>query len=213
MDDEDYSYLAAALLSVIVCLGTVWFSFTLRKAKFSPFFYTQLGRYVLLPFLTQYKYLIFSFFRNVVSDFAVVISIVLMTVVANVIFKSVPTETLNVPKSFAPTFSCCDASCTTAWPDDCPNLSAPYRQRPWVVDLFDLNGKGWVPLMAAGPALLAFILVFLDDGITWHLINAPNHKLTHGDAYNYDTIIIGIAVAVNSLLGLPWLVAATVRSL
>jgi len=61
--------------------------------------------------------------------------------------------------------------------------------------------------------LLAFILVFLDDGITWHLINAPNHKLTHGDAYNYDTIIVGIAIAVNSILGLPWLVAATVRSL
>ena len=67
--------------------------------------------------------------------------------------------------------------------------------------------------MAAGPALLAFILVFLDDGITWHLINSPHHKLTHGEAYNYDTIIIGIAIAVNSLLGLPWLVAATVRSL
>ena len=48
-DDPDYSHLAAALLSVIVCLGTVWFSFTLRKAKFSPFFYSQLGRYVLMP--------------------------------------------------------------------------------------------------------------------------------------------------------------------
>ena len=28
----------------------------------------------------------------------------------------------------------------------------------------NLNGKNWVPIMAAGPALLAFILVFLDDG-------------------------------------------------
>lgn len=77
----------------------------------------------------------------------------------------------------------------------------------------DVNGKTWVPFMAAGPALLAFILVFLDDGITWHLINHPAHKLKHGDAYNYDTIVIGIMVLVNSMLGLPWLVAATVRSL
>jgi len=61
--------------------------------------------------------------------------------------------------------------------------------------------------------LLAFILVFLDDGITWHLINHPSHKLTHGDAYNYDTVIIGVMIGVNSILGLPWLVAATVRSL
>jgi len=193
-DDPDYSHLASALLSVILCLGTVWFSLTLRKAKFSPFFYSQLG-------------------RNVVSDFAVVISVVLMSVVANVIFKSVPTETLNVPKSFSPTLSCCDVSCAKAWPNDCPNQSTPYRQRPWVVDLLDLNGKGWVPLMAAGPAFLGFIVVFLDDGISWHLINAPHHKLTHGDAYNYDTIIIGIAVAVNSLLGLPWIDAAAVRAL
>ena len=67
--------------------------------------------------------------------------------------------------------------------------------------------------MAAGPALLAFVLVFLDDGITWHLINHPSHKLKHGDAYNYDTVVIGAMILVNSLLGLPWLVAATVRSL
>lgn len=83
----------------------------------------------------------------------------------------------------------------------------------FILLLGDVNGKTWVPFMAAGPALLAFILVFLDDGITWHLINHPSHKLKHGDAYNYDTIVIGIMVLVNSLLGLPWLVAATVRSL
>ena len=81
------------------------------------------------------------------------------------------------------------------------------------MDLGDLNGKGWVVLMAAGPALLAFILVFLDDGITWHLINHPTHKLTHGTAYDYDTIVIAMMIAVNSMLGFPWLVAATVRSL
>ena len=49
--------------------------------------------------------------------------------------------------------------------------------------------------------------------MTWHLCNHPTHKLTHGAAYNYDTVVIGVMVAVNSLLGLPWLVAATVRSL
>ena len=58
-----------------------------------------------------------------------------------------------------------------------------------------------------------FILAFLDHRITWHLINAPNHKLAHSDACNYDAIIVGIAVAVNFILGLLWLVAATIRSL
>jgi len=69
-----------------------------------------------------------------------------------------------------------------------------------------------LPLWSAFPAMLAFILVFLDDGITWHLINRAENKLTHGAAYNYDTIIIGAMIVVNSCLGLPWLVAATVRS-
>jgi hypothetical protein len=68
-------------------------------------------------------------------------------------------------------------------------------------------------MFAALPALLGFVLVFLDDGITWHLINRPENKLTHGEAFNYDTVIIGIMVVVNSLFGLPWLVAATVRSI
>lgn len=31
-------------------------------------------------------------------------------------------------------------------------------------------------------------------------------------SYNYDTIIIGLAILVNSIFGLPWLCAATVRS-
>ena len=44
-------------------------------------------------------------------------------------------------------------------------------------------------------------------------VTHPSHKLTHGVAFNYDTLIIGFITAVNSIFGLPWLVAATVRSL
>lgn len=194
MEATEYSYEATALLSLLVFLGTVYLAFQLRKAKFSPYFYNQT-------------------IRNVLTDFAVVIAILCMCVVAKVIFRDIETESLNVPDSFAPTYACCDAECRDNWPDDCPAMTHPYQQRPWIVDLGDLNGKSWVPFVAALPALLAFILVFLDDGITWHLINHPAHKLTHGAAYNYDNIILGIMVAVNSILGLPWLVAATVRSL
>ena len=129
-----------------------------------------------------------------------VASIAIWTVVDQVIFKSIPTETLNVPDSFAPTYACCTETCELNWPDDCPDVEEPFGRRPWMVDVGDLNDKQWVPLMAAGPAVLAFILVFLDDGITWHLINHPSHKLTHGAAYNYDTLIIGIMILINSLV-------------
>jgi uncharacterized integral membrane protein len=78
------------------------------------------------------------------------------------------------------------------------------------VDLFDLNGNSWVPIAAAGPAIMAFLLCYLDDGITWHLINHKHHKITHGEAYNYDLVLVGLFNCINGLLGLPWLVATTV---
>lgn len=193
-DDPYYSHWASAILSLMICIGTVQLAFFLRKIKFSPFLPNQK-------------------LRNAATDFAVVASILVMSLVGNLAFSAVPLESLNVPKTFSPTYQCCDETCDTNWPNDCWEQAEPYGSRPWLVDLGDLNGKNWVPIMAAGPALLAFILVFLDDGITWHLINHPMHHLTHGEAYDWDTVIIGIMVFINSLLGLPWLVAATVRSL
>ena len=125
-------------------------------------------------------------------------------------FSDIPTEELNVPDSFAPTFNCCTETCTSYFPDDCPEQEEAFGRRPWFVDLLDLNGKSWAVFMAAGPAALAFILAFLDNGITWHIVNHPSNCIQHGDAYNYDTCISAMMVAVNSLLGLPWLVASTV---
>ena len=157
-DDPHYSHMETALLSLLVCIGTVQLAFTLRTAKFSPFLPNQK-------------------LRDTVTDFAVVASILFWTVVAGVLFTTVTLETLNVPDSIKPTFACCTDDCTSSWPEDCLDQAEPARRRSWLVNLGDLNGKGYVPIMAAGPALLAFILVFLDDGITWHLINHPAHKL------------------------------------
>ena len=157
-DDDDYSHTATALLSLLVCLAVVQTAFALRRIKFSPF----------LPNQTL---------RNTVTDFAVVASVLIWTLIAGLAFSYVPLEKLNVPSTIAPTFACCTDVCDSSWPEDCPDLEEPARRRSWLVDLGDLNGKSWVPIMAAGPALLAFVLVFLDDGITWHLINHPAHKL------------------------------------
>jgi len=193
-DDPDYSYLATAFLSFILGIGTTSIAFFLRKMNFSPFCCNQTV-------------------RTSVSDFAVTAAIISFTLLDKLVFTEVQTESLNVPDRFSPTFVCCDANCNTYFPDDCEGQPEPYGRRPWLVDLFDLNGKHFVPILAALPAILAFVLVFLDDGITWHLINHSSHKLKHGVAYNYDTLIIGFMIGVNSMFGLPWLVAATVRSL
>jgi uncharacterized integral membrane protein len=81
------------------------------------------------------------------------------------------------------------------------------------VNLFNLEGKGYMALVAAGPAFLAFFLCYLDNGITWHLVNHKSHKLQHGEAYNYDLLFNGICNCINGLLGLPWVVATTVPCL
>eukprot|EP00567_Pseudictyota_dubia_P002080 CAMPEP_0197465106 /NCGR_PEP_ID=MMETSP1175-20131217/64369_1 /TAXON_ID=1003142 /ORGANISM="Triceratium dubium, Strain CCMP147" /LENGTH=397 /DNA_ID=CAMNT_0043001111 /DNA_START=79 /DNA_END=1269 /DNA_ORIENTATION=- len=155
-DDENYSHWASAFLSAILTLGTTYGAFYLRSMKHSRFLPNQAC-------------------RNVICDFAVVLNIIFWSVLAGAGFRDVPTETLNVPDRFAPTFLCCDSSCHTSFPLDCPGQEEAWGRRPWLVNLFDTGDKAWVPFFAAVPALLAFILVFLDNGITWHLINHPSN--------------------------------------
>ena len=48
--------------------------------------------------------------------------------------------------------------------------------------------------------------------ISSHLINSPDHRLRKGYGMHLDLAVISLQIAICSLLGLPWLVAATVRS-
>ncbi len=85
--------------------------------------------------------------------------------------------------------------------------------RDWLVPLFGEGLPGWFPFAAAVPALLAAVLIFLAQNITARLVNSPENKLVKGPAYHWDLIVVGAMVAGCSLFGLPWLVAATVRTL
>ena len=187
----EYSYLKTALLSILVGLATTGTIFTFRGMKASPYLCNQTV-------------------RDSVHDFAVTIAVIVWSVVKQVGFPSVETAQLNVPDAFEPTFSCCTADCTTYWPDQCPDVAAPFGKRSWFANMFDLNGKDYAIVVAAGPALLAFVLLYLDNGITWHLIYSPRNNLQHGDSYNWDLLLNGFCNLINGLLGLPWLVATTV---
>jgi hypothetical protein len=90
--------------------------------------------------------------------------------------------------------------------------------RPWLVPLLDL--PVWARWAAILPALMATVLLFLDQNITVRLVNNPRWKMTKGrrknnvlDGMHADMFVISILTAVQSILGIPWLVAATVRSL
>ncbi len=100
--------------------------------------------------------------------------------------------------------------------DDLPVLSVPDSLRPtteraWLIDI--LAVPGWVIAAAILPAVLCTVLVYLDQNITARLVNRKDNRLRKGAGYHLDLLIIGVLIAVCSLFGLPWLVAATVRSL
>jgi len=128
--------------------------------------------------------------REFFSDFGPAIAILLMTGLGLLFANSpeVALETLAVPDTVATTSG-----------------------RPWLVDLS--VSPMWVKLAASIPALLVSILLYLDQNITVRLVNNPEYKLKKGAGYHLDLAIVGILVGVCGLFGLPWMVAATVRSL
>jgi mannitol/fructose-specific phosphotransferase system IIA component (Ntr-type) len=70
----------------------------------------------------------------------------------------------------------------------------------------------WI-LLCAIPASFLTILLFLCQQITGRVCNAPDLSLEKGPGYHLDLFVVGVLTAFCSLFGLPWLVAATVRSL
>jgi hypothetical protein len=125
--------------------------------------------------------------REFIADFGPAIAIATMTIISMWLHE-VSLEVLPAPDVFGTT-----------------------NGRGWTVDLFSL--PTWARFAAAGPAILVTVLVFLDQNITARIVNSPDHRLHKGEAYHLDLGVVGILLAVCSMFGLPWLVAATVRSL
>ncbi|CAK6965858.1 sodium bicarbonate cotransporter 3-like [Scomber scombrus] len=126
--------------------------------------------------------------RSTISDFAVFITIMVMVLVDYLM--GIPSPKLNVPDRFEPT------SKNRGW------LIDPLGENPW-----------WTLLVAALPALLCTILIFMDQQITAVIINRKEHKLKKGCGYHLDLLIVAIMLGVCSIMGLPWFVAATVLSI
>ncbi|KAL7891442.1 hypothetical protein AOLI_G00009180 [Acnodon oligacanthus] len=126
--------------------------------------------------------------RSMISDFAVFLTIVLMVLIDYAI--GVPSQKLQVPSKFKPTR------------DDRGWVINPIGRNPW-----------WTVLAAAIPALLCTILIFMDQQITAVIVNRKEHKLLKGCGYHLDLLMVGVMLAVCSVMGLPWFVAATVLSI
>jgi hypothetical protein len=92
-----------------------------------------------------------------------------------------------------------------------PDSLQTTMERDWFINPFD--SPSWVPFLAAGAAIPAVLLTFLDHNITKRIICSPDNKLRRAAGYHYDTAFVGVLIVICSLFGFPWLVGATVRSI
>ncbi|MCO6439601.1 MAG: HCO3- transporter [Nitrococcus mobilis] len=125
--------------------------------------------------------------RNLISDFGPALAIVIATAFS-FLYVDVPFARPQVPETFATTTG-----------------------RPWLVDL--LSVPTWAIFATIIPALMATILLFLDQNITTRLVNAPSYQLKKGGGFHLDLLVLGFIVVGASVFALPWIVAATVHAL
>ncbi|KFO78239.1 Anion exchange protein 2, partial [Cuculus canorus] len=130
--------------------------------------------------------------RRLIGDFGVPIAILVMVLVDYGI-QDTYTQKLSVPSGFS--------------------VTAP-EKRGWVINPLGQNGDFPVWMMVASglPAVLVFILIFMETQITTLIISKKERKLQKGSGFHLDLLLIVAMGGFFALFGLPWLAAATVRS-
>ncbi|XP_022102760.1 band 3 anion transport protein-like isoform X2 [Acanthaster planci] len=131
--------------------------------------------------------------RKTIGDFGIPIAIVIMVMADVLISPTTYTQKLNVPSGLNPTNSCA---------------------RGWFVNPLGMHRPIPAGLVFAAiiPAFLCFILIYMESQITNLIINKKDNKLKKGSGFHLDLFILGGMACFNSLLGMPWMCSATVRS-
>eukprot|EP01135_Chromosphaera_perkinsii_P008479 Nk52_evm47s1360 gene=Nk52_evmTU47s1360 len=175
------------LLSLMLLGGTFALVCVLRSIKQSPY---------LKPII-----------RESIADFGAFLAIAIMTGFSY-IFADVPIDKLHIPKNVTP-------SVPRSWfinPLSVPVLP-PNAEEGYSGEMEYVSVGANVIFFSILPAALGCILVYLDTNLTGRLINSPKNALRKGHGFNWDFMIISFLLVLNSLMGLPWFYAATVRSL
>uniref|UniRef100_A0A3P9JFY9 Anion exchange protein n=1 Tax=Oryzias latipes TaxID=8090 RepID=A0A3P9JFY9_ORYLA len=152
------------------------------------------GCFFIAFFLRQFKNGTFlpGKVRRLLGDFGVPIAIFLMILVDYNI-EDTYTQKLVVPKGLM--------------------VSNPAK-RGWLINPFGEHKTFPVWLMFASciPALLVFILIFLESQITTLIISKPERKMAKGSGFHFDLLVLVGMGGLSAIFGVPWLSAATVRS-
>ncbi|XP_075948966.1 solute carrier family 4 member 1b (Diego blood group) [Anarhichas minor] len=154
----------------------------------------MLGCFFIAFFLRQFKNGTFlpGKVRRLLGDFGVPIAIFLMIVVDYTIDDTY-TQKLVVPKGLM--------------------VSNP-STRGWLINPFGEHKAFpvWVMFACCVPALLVFILIFLESQITTLIVSKPERKMVKGSGFHFDLLVLVGMGGLSAIFGVPWLSAATVRS-
>lgn len=154
----------------------------------------MLGCFFIAYFLRQFKNGTFlpGKVRRLLGDFGVPIAIFLM-VLLDYNIDDTYTKKLAVPKGLM--------------------VSNPSK-RGWLINPFGEHQAFpvWLMFACCVPALLVFILIFLESQITTLIVSQPERKMVKGSGFHFDLLVIVGMGGLAAIFGVPWLSAATVRS-
>ncbi|KAG9476320.1 hypothetical protein GDO78_003074 [Eleutherodactylus coqui] len=130
--------------------------------------------------------------RRIIGDFGVPIAILIMVLVDFSITDTY-TQKLSVPNGF--------------------KVTSP-EKRGWVMNPLGSEEPFpiWMMFASVLPAMLVYILIFMETQITTLIISKKERKLVKGSGFHLDLLLIVVMGGICALFGLPWMAATTVRS-
>ncbi|XP_055080554.1 solute carrier family 4 member 11-like isoform X2 [Periophthalmus magnuspinnatus] len=146
------------ILCLLLMLGTLWLGYALYLIKRSPYLNAKV--------------------REVVSDCALPISVVIFSFIGSYLFIDIQLPQFSVHNG--------------------PIFNYPPFDR--------LTGMN--TLSAVGLGFLLALLIFIDQNIVISLTHVPEHKLLKGTTFHWDLVLTGLINILMSCLGLPWMHAA-----
>eukprot|EP00096_Caligus_rogercresseyi_P010281 TRINITY_DN3693_c0_g1_i3.p1 TRINITY_DN3693_c0_g1~~TRINITY_DN3693_c0_g1_i3.p1 ORF type:complete len:772 (-),score=126.01 TRINITY_DN3693_c0_g1_i3:63-2378(-) len=128
--------------------------------------------------------------RRALGDFGVPIAITIM-VLLDFFFQDAYTSKLNVPSGV--------------------EVTSPHL-RGWYISPLGKNSdiQVWLPFAAALPAILLYLLLFMETHICELIMMEKTSK--KGNGLHWDIVLLSFINCVGSFVGGPWICAATVRA-
>ncbi|XP_075894575.1 solute carrier family 4 member 1a (Diego blood group) [Nelusetta ayraudi] len=152
------------------------------------------GCFFIAYFLRMFKngHYLPGMIRRLIGDFGVPIAIFIMIAI-DICIADAYTQKLVVPKGI--------------------EVTNP-KVRGWFINPMGekKNFPIWMMPACCVPALLVFILIFLESQITTLIVSKPERKMLKGSGFHFDLLLLVIMGGISSIFGVPWLSAATVRS-